>query len=106
MNKLAHYSGAVVILMALVGSSATAATRYDQRHHARYGYNARSHHSYSGCEARRRHVANNGTLIGAVAGGLIGNQMAGSGSRGLGTVLGVGGGAVVGHQIAKSSHPC
>ncbi|HTI66838.1 MAG TPA: glycine zipper 2TM domain-containing protein [Caulobacteraceae bacterium] len=49
-----------------------------------------------------RHKANNGTAIGAVGGGLLGNVIAGHGSRTAGTVVGAGVGAVAGHQIAKS----
>ncbi|MBL8554055.1 MAG: glycine zipper 2TM domain-containing protein [Phenylobacterium sp.] len=47
--------------------------------------------------------ANNGTVIGAVAGGVLGNQIAGHGSRTEGTLIGAGVGAVAGHQIAKSN---
>ena len=64
------------------------------------------HRHYAGCEARRHETARNGTIIGAVAGGVIGNQLAGHGSRTLGTVLGAGGGAVVGHQVGAHSHRC
>ncbi len=64
------------------------------------------HRHYSGCEAQHHQSANNGTVIGAVAGGVLGNQLAGHGSRTLGTVLGAGGGAVVGHQIGAHSHRC
>ena len=64
------------------------------------------HRQYSGCDARRHQMANNGTVIGAVAGGVIGNQLAGGGSRTLGTVLGAGGGAVIGHQVGAHSHRC
>ncbi|MEW5684930.1 MAG: glycine zipper 2TM domain-containing protein [Pseudomonadota bacterium] len=46
--------------------------------------------------------ANKGTVIGAVAGGLLGNQVAGNGARTEGTLVGAGVGAVAGHQIAKS----
>jgi uncharacterized protein YcfJ len=42
-----------------------------------------------------------GTAIGAVAGGLLGNAVAGRGVRTEGTLLGAGVGAVVGHQVAK-----
>lgn len=48
-----------------------------------------------------RKQANNGTVIGAVAGGLLGNAVAGHGAKTEGTVLGAGVGAVAGHQIAK-----
>lgn len=47
--------------------------------------------------------ANTGTVIGAVAGGVLGSQLAGHGARTEGTVLGAGVGAVAGHQIAKSN---
>ena len=47
--------------------------------------------------------ANQGTVVGALAGGLIGNQVAGNGARTEGTLVGAGVGAVAGHQIAKSS---
>lgn len=46
---------------------------------------------------------NTGTALGAVAGGLLGNQVAGNGARTEGTVLGAGVGAVVGNQVAKKT---
>lgn len=52
------------------------------------------------CEKSKKKV-NNGTVIGAVAGGLLGNTVAGHGARTEGTVLGAGVGAVAGHEIAK-----
>lgn len=45
---------------------------------------------------------NTGTAIGAIAGGLLGNAVAGHGVKTEGTLLGAGVGAVVGHQVAKS----
>ena len=45
--------------------------------------------------------ANNGTVIGALAGGLAGNTIAGRGDRTEGTLIGAGVGAVAGHAIAK-----
>jgi uncharacterized protein YcfJ len=47
--------------------------------------------------------ANKGTVIGAVAGGLLGNAVSGHGARTEGTVIGAGVGAVAGHQIAKKN---
>ncbi len=47
--------------------------------------------------------SNTGTVVGAVAGGLLGNAVAGNGARTEGTVLGAGVGAVVGHQVAKKN---
>ena len=49
-----------------------------------------------------RHKANNGALIGAVGGGLLGHTVAGHGDKTVGTVVGAGAGAVAGHEIAKS----
>lgn len=47
--------------------------------------------------------ANKGTVIGAIAGGVLGNQVAGNGARTEGTILGAGVGAVAGHEIAKNN---
>lgn len=46
--------------------------------------------------------ANNGTIIGAVGGGLLGHVIAGHGNKTEGTLIGAGVGAVAGHQIAKT----
>lgn len=48
-------------------------------------------------------AGNKGTVIGAVAGGLLGNAVASRGVKTEGTVLGAGVGAVVGHQVAKKN---
>jgi uncharacterized protein YcfJ len=47
---------------------------------------------------------NKGTAIGAVAGGVLGNVVAGHGSKTAGTLLGAGGGAVVGHEVARKNN--
>jgi len=46
-----------------------------------------------------RRNANNGAVIGAVGGGLLGNAI---GKNTTGTLIGAGAGAVAGHEIAKS----
>jgi uncharacterized protein YcfJ len=48
-----------------------------------------------------RKESNKGTAVGAVAGGILGNVVAGHGSKTAGTVIGAGAGAVAGHEIAK-----
>lgn len=48
-------------------------------------------------------AGNTGTVVGAVAGGLLGNAVASRGVKTEGTVLGAGVGAVVGHQVAKKN---
>jgi len=47
-----------------------------------------------------------GAIIGALAGGLLGNGIAGRGDRTLGTVLGAGGGALAGRAIERSGNRC
>jgi hypothetical protein len=44
-----------------------------------------------------------GTVLGAVAGGFLGNALAHGGGRVGGTLLGAGAGGVVGHEIARST---
>jgi len=62
---------------------------------------ARTKHRYLVCNDQHavRRNANNGTLIGAVGGGLVGNAV---GHNTTGTLIGAGAGAVAGHEIAKS----
>jgi hypothetical protein len=47
-----------------------------------------------------------GTIVGAIAGGVIGNSVAGRGDRLLGTVLGGGVGAVAGRAIDRADDRC
>ena len=42
-----------------------------------------------------------GAVIGGVAGGVLGHEIAGRGDRTLGTIIGVGGGAVAGRAIER-----
>ena len=96
--------------MMLAAAAPAAAAYYTDRYGHRHYYNAHRgyRHSYASrdCWAEHRASANTGTVLGAIGGGIIGNQLAGSGSRGVGTVLGAGGGAVIGHQIGAHSHRC
>ncbi|MGU3389216.1 glycine zipper 2TM domain-containing protein [Sphingomonas sp. M1A8_2b] len=59
-------------------------------------YNARSRR---GCDNT------GGTIIGALAGGLLGHTVAGRGDRTLGTLLGAAGGGLAGNAIDKSDNP-
>lgn len=52
-------------------------------------------------DQRRCRSGDTGTILGAIAGGLLGNSIAGRGDRALGTVLGAGGGALAGHAIER-----
>lgn len=63
---------------------------------------ARTKHRVLVCKSVK-HKANNGTIIGAVGGGLLGHTVAGHGDKTAGTLVGAGVGAVAGHEIAKSN---
>lgn len=76
---------------------------YDRRGYDRRGYDDRGYD-------RRRYRSNRcssatGTILGAIAGGLLGNSVAGRGDRGVGTVLGAGAGALAGRAIDRSDNP-
>ncbi|MFM5908365.1 MAG: glycine zipper 2TM domain-containing protein [Novosphingobium sp.] len=45
-----------------------------------------------------------GAIVGAVAGGVLGNVIAGRGNRKTGTVIGAGVGGVAGHEIARKKY--
>jgi len=70
---------------------------YDDRGYDR-GYNRRRYRS-------NRCSSATGTILGAIAGGLLGNTVAGRGDRGVGTVLGAGAGALAGRAIDQSDNP-
>ena len=59
------------------------------------------------CEQRAHDRRVGGTVLGAVAGGLLGNALSHGGGRTGGTILGAGAGAVVGNQLSRTScdHP-
>ncbi|MDX3909133.1 MAG: glycine zipper 2TM domain-containing protein [Sphingobium sp.] len=52
---------------------------------------------------RCRDNGTGGTIIGAIAGGLLGNEVAGRGDRTTGTILGAGVGALAGRAIDKNN---
>jgi uncharacterized protein YcfJ len=60
-------------------------------------------HRHLVCKQHSAAHNNRGTVIGAVAGGLLGNAVSSGGGKTGGTLLGAGAGAVAGHQIAKHS---
>ena len=104
---------------ALISATPAAAQRYDryyqdQRDAEQRGY-YQEDRGYRDYRDHRRdyrsrsdsHSCNNdaGTIIGAIAGGLLGNGIAGRGDRTLGTVLGAGAGALAGRAIDRSDDP-
>jgi uncharacterized protein YcfJ len=55
------------------------------------------------CEQRAHDRRVGGMILGAVAGGLLGNAVTHGGGRTGGTLIGAAGGAVIGNQIARTS---
>ena len=58
------------------------------------------------CEREQRSDRVAGTVVGGVAGALLGSVIAGNSSNTEGTVIGGVAGAIAGNQIAKSGNPC
>ena len=81
----------IALATGLVGATAPQAVQAHPYYHYRCAYNRHQH-------------AVAGTVIGALAGGVIGNAI-GHGRVG-GTLIGAGVGAVAGHQIGRNSHRC
>ena len=111
---LAMTAGAVVPL------APAQAQRYDRSY--RDGYNRggyyngydRDYRSYRGNDRsyrgynyrnRKCNDGDGGTIVGAIAGGLLGNTIAGRGDRTVGTILGAGVGALAGRAIDRSDRP-
>ncbi len=84
---------------------------YDRGYNDGYGYD-RGYRNYRGYDrryaTRGQHPCKDGdggTVIGAIAGGLAGNAIAGRGDRTLGAILGGALGAVAGRAIDKADPP-
>ncbi|MFO1015589.1 MAG: glycine zipper 2TM domain-containing protein [Caulobacteraceae bacterium] len=67
---------------------------------------SRNYGSGDVCRHDRNQAANRGTVIGAVAGGIIGSQAAGRGNRTEGTILGAVVGGAAGNAIGRNSVRC
>lgn len=69
----------------------------------------RNDHVWRGNDGRYRCKRDNGTtglIVGAAAGGLLGNTVAGRGDKTLGTLLGGAGGALLGREIDRGGVKC
>ncbi len=119
MNK--SISALVLAATAVTGFSATPAMARD-RYGDSYGYNDRydrydrRESRYDRRDYRRgdRYYNNNrcrnsgtgGTIIGAVAGGLLGNEVARRGNKTEGSIIGAAVGALAGRAIDKGDSNC
>ena len=82
--------------------------RDDRRRHERrlVRYDEVIYHGDDGRYYCHRSDGTTGLIVGAVAGGVIGNQLARGRSAALGTVLGVAGGALIGQAIDRDRVYC
>lgn len=115
MFKKLSLAGAALAMstVAMIPAEASA-----QRYGDRYERQHRGYDNYRGYDNRRNYRGNDrryrnqrcnngttGTIVGAIAGGLLGRTIDSRGDRALGTVLGGVGGAVAGNAIEKSNNP-
>lgn len=70
------------------------------------GRNDRVYRGNDGRYYCRRNDGTTGLILGAIAGGVLGNIIAPGGSQTLGTLLGAGGGAAIGRSIGRDGARC
>ena len=80
--------------------------RDGQRHHRRLGDNDSIYRDRDGRYYCKRDDGTTGTIVGALAGGVLGNVIAPGGSKTLGTILGGAGGALAGRAIDRNDISC
>nr|WP_278254170.1 glycine zipper 2TM domain-containing protein [Sphingobium sp. BYY-5] len=80
----------------------------DQNYHPRrqLGDNDQIYRDRDGRYYCKRDDGTTGTIVGAIAGGVLGNVIAPGGSKTLGTILGGAGGALAGRAIDKNDVHC
>ena len=107
MLKTITLAGAALAMGAatLAPTAAEAQRYYGDRYERAQGYrDAPRHRNYYRYQ-RRCDAGTGGTVIGAIAGGLLGNTVAGRGDKTLGTVVGAVGGGLAGRAIDRSDNP-
>ncbi|WP_278392998.1 glycine zipper 2TM domain-containing protein [Sphingobium yanoikuyae] len=89
------------------------AYRYDPAHESERRYEPRQigdrdriYRDRQGRYYCKRSDGTTGTIVGALAGGALGNIIAPGGSKTLGTLLGAGGGALAGRAIDRNNVRC
>jgi len=76
------------------------------RHHRRLGDNDRIYRGRDGSYYCKRDDGTTGTIVGAIAGGVLGNVIAPGDSKTLGTIIGAVGGGVAGRAIDRNDISC
>ena len=114
MFKKLSLVGAALAMTGTALVPAAAEAQYYGRHHRAYdrayndGYNqdSRYYRGYNNYRARQKcKDGDGGTIVGAIAGGLLGRAIDTRGSRVTGTILGAAGGALAGRAIDRSDRP-
>jgi len=117
MLKQLSLVGAALVMTAttvIPVAPAMAQSRYDRGYNRgydnRYYDNGRTYRGYDqnyrNYRARQKcKDGDGGTIVGAIAGGLLGNTVAGRGDKTLGTIIGGLGGAIAGRAIDRSDRP-
>jgi hypothetical protein len=98
-------AGAIVPLAPVAAQSRYDGYRGDGRGYRSYDRGSYDHYRGDYRARQRCNDGDGGTIIGAIAGGLLGNAVAGRGDKGLGTVLGAVGGGLAGRAIDRSDNP-
>ena len=75
---------------------------YDQRYDRRYANRRYHNQRYYNHYGTRCSSGSTGTILGAIAGGLLGREIAGRGDRTVGAIIGAGAGALAGRAIDRS----
>jgi outer membrane lipoprotein SlyB len=117
--KFKYHIGALVLAAtAVTGFTATPAlagnryddgyrySDYDDRDYRDYRYDRREARRDYRNNYRRCDKGTGGTVIGAVAGGLLGNEVARRGNKTEGTIIGAAVGALAGRAIDKADSNC
>ena len=118
MKKMVTLSIAALMSTATLGLATPAAAQngwYDRdgysSYDARYGrddrrYDRRDYRRDNRRNYRQCDKGTGGTIIGAIAGGLAGHEIAGRGDRTVGTIIGGAVGALAGRAIDKGNDGC
>lgn len=113
MLKKLTLAGAALAMTATglvpAATAAAEAQSYRSRHYRAdryYDRSDRDYRRYNNYRARQKcRDGDGGTIVGAIAGGLLGRTIDTRGDRLLGTVLGAGAGALAGRAIDRSDRP-
>ena len=112
MKKMMTLSLAALMSTATLGVATPAAAQqgyYDGSYgtyYSGYGRDDRRHDRYDRRNYRQCDNGTGGTIIGAIAGGLAGHEIAGRGDRTVGTIIGGAVGAIAGRAIDKGNDGC